>query len=167
MPRIDIDQATVLKLIGKALRAALNLNDRQVYETLSPDYLPRIPKGGDYFVAISPLDGAFHEGEQVPGNLTEEWGVAVTAYTRIKLDSTDHDEHLLRDASRGLLVLKGKILAALVGQDPATEEGDTFLRQLLFARSCRQPAVGELPETKTSIGLVTIEFGVNFDWAFG
>jgi hypothetical protein len=164
MARIDVDQAVVLERIVARLRSALSLNERQVYETLSPDFLPRIPTGGDFFVAVSPLDGTFIDGEQVEDNITEEWGVAVTAYTRIRLDSTDRDEKMLRDASRGLLTIKKRILRALVGQDLKTDEGSEFLRDLLFARHCRQPDAAEIPDGKIPVGRITLEFGVHFDW---
>lgn len=163
MPRIDVSQSIVLERVIAQLRSALNLNERQVYDTISADYLPRLPIGGDFFIAVSPLDGAFSEEEQTPGNVTEDWGVAVTAYTRIKLDSTDRDEKMLRDAGRGLFTIKRKILAALVGQDLMTEEGDTFLRQTLHAKSCSRPEAKEMPN-KIPIGVITVEFGVNFDW---
>ncbi|WP_321376943.1 hypothetical protein [Trichococcus shcherbakoviae] len=164
--RIDIDQSTVLERVVAQLRSALNLGERQVYETLDTNYLPRIPTGGAFFLAVSAADSTFPEGEQTPGNLTEDWGVFVTAYTRIKLDSTDRDEKTLRDASRGLLSIKRKILAALVGQDLTTEDGDTFLRQTLFARSCGRPEAKEMPN-KVPIGVITLEFGVSFDWDVG
>lgn len=167
MSRVDVQQSIVLERIIARLRSALKLNDRQVYETLSEDFLPRIPVGGEYFVAVSLADGVFPEEEQVPGNITEDSGVSVTAYTRIKLDSTDHAEEILRNARRGLLPIKRKILAALVGQDLMTEEGDTFLRQVLFARSCTRPQVKEMPDNRATIGVITIDFGVSFDWDLG
>lgn len=162
--RIDVDQSTVLERIVAQLRSALDMNERQVYETISPQFLPRIPTGGDFFIAVSPADSTFPEDEQTPGNITEDWGVAVTAYTRIKLDSTDRDEKMLRDANRGLLAVKKRILAALVGQDLKTERGDTFLRQMLYARSCSRPEPKELPKGDIPIGIITLEFGVSFDW---
>jgi hypothetical protein len=164
MARIDVDKAVVLERVVAQLRSALNLNDRQVYETLSPDFLPKIPGGGEFFIAVSPLPGDFIDGEQIENNITEEWGVAVTAYTRVFLDSTDRDEKMLRDTNRGLFAIKKKILRALVGQDLQTDEGDTFLRQLLYARTCRQPDAAETPERKIPIGRITLEFGVDFDW---
>ena len=163
--RNDVEQAAVSTSILARLRTALDLNERQVYETVSADYLPKIPKGGEFFVALSWLDGDFIDGEQTPGNLTEETGIAVTAYTRIRLDSTDHDEALLRDATRGLFILKKQILAALSGFDLHTDSGDSFLRQLLYARRCNAPASGEITDGKVSIGLITLEFGVAFDWS--
>ncbi len=167
--RIDVEQSIVLERVVAQLRSALNLGERQVYETLDQNYLPRIPKGGDFFLAISAGPGTFPEGEQIPENITEDWSVFVTGYTRIQLDSTDHAEKILRDTSRGLLTIKRKILAALVGQDLTTEEGDTFLRQTLFAKSCTQPEVKEPPDSKLTMqfGIITLEFGVSFDWDLG
>lgn len=173
MPRIDVDQSVVLERIVDRLRSALDLTERQCFIALSPQHLPKMPKGGEYFVAVSGGGGQFVEGEQVPGNITEQWSVYVTAYSRIQLDSTDHADSLLMDDGRGLLKMKKRILAALVGQDLTvdTEESSgsseiapTFLRQLLFARSATEPGAAELNPGNLQIGVITLEFGVEFDW---
>jgi hypothetical protein len=130
---------------------------------------PAIPKGGEWFIAISPTEVQFIEGEQAPPNVTEEWGIVLTIYTRIALDSTDHGEKLLRDATRGLLVLKREVLRALIGHDLQTESpddtGDTFVRQLVFARSCSRPWILEKDgEPRHMLGFFSIDFGIHFDW---
>lgn len=160
MARVDVTQETVLKRIVVRLRRQLRLNRSRCYETLEPEAPAIQPVGGGHFVTVAPGDGQFVEGEQAPPNVTEEWSVLVTVYTRIKLDRLNSDQELLRDASRGLLVLKRKILKALVGHDLTTRAGDTFLRQLLFARHCNRPQ----HDSERHIGWITIEFGVPFDW---
>jgi len=160
MARLDIQQDEVIERIVARLLAYLELGTRQVFETLEPLAPPTIPKGGPYFVTVSPGEGDFIEGEQAPGNITEEWYVTVTAYSRIRLDSTDHDQKLLRDASRGLLILKKKLLAALVGQDITDTGGDTFLRQLLFAKRAERPR----HDRDKGIAWISVTFGVHFDW---
>lgn len=163
MVRVDLTQDRVLEQIVAHLREELKLNDRTCYETLDP-LSPRIPKGGEYFVTVSPDDGVFVEGEQVAPNVTEEWGVIVTAYSRIRLDSTDHDERLLYNARRGLFELKRKILKALVGQD-LTYQGKEFLRNLFYAKHSSRPQAVEIAGTKGSgLALISVVFGVDWDW---
>lgn len=169
MARVDVTQDVVLERILAKLRSELGLNNRQCYETLDALAPPAIPKGGEWYVAISPTEGQFVEGEQAPPNVTEEWGIIVTIYTRIALDSTDHDEELLRNASRGLLVLKRAVLRALVGRDLQLESpddtGNTFVRQLIFARTCHRPVIMEREgEPRAMLGMLSIEFDVHFDW---
>lgn len=166
MSRVDVEQADVFEAVTLHLRRALGLNDRQCYETLDP-YSPKIPKGGDYFVTVAPGEGQYDVEHQIGGGedqLTENSVVTVTAYTRIKLDSTDHDEKLLRDARRGVFVLKRKILKALVGSDP-TIGGNEFLRQLIYARHAHAPQILEAStDNRLRLACISIDFGVDFDW---
>ncbi len=162
MARSDITQTDVLTAIMLQLRSSLGLNARQCFETLEPLSPPVIPKGGDYFVSVAPGEGVFVDGEQAAGNCTEEWSIIVTAYTRIRLDSTDHEQLLLQDTSRGLLILKAKILAALVGGDP-TSGGNPFMRDLIFAQQAERPRHGDMGKAQ-DIGSISIYFGVHFDW---
>jgi len=157
--RIDVTQETVLEAVVDQLRTQLGLNRRTCWETLEP-LAPKIPKSGEFFVTVSPGPGQFVEGEQQVGNITEQWTITVTAYSRIKLDSTDHDEKLLRDARRGLLQAKRKILQSLVGQDIQDPDRDVFLRQLLYAISCSRPE----HDSSKHIAWISLEFGVDFDW---
>jgi hypothetical protein len=162
MAREDITQPEVLQRIIEHLRAALNLLPTQCVEAIEPSSPPEIARGGDFFITVSPGESFFVEGEQQIDNITEEWSVTVTAYSRIRLDYADTDEKLLRDASRGLLIAKGRILKALVGQDLENDEtpAGTFLRQLLFAERCGRPMYDE----KKTIGWISIDFGVHYDW---
>ena len=165
MSRIDIKQDVVLERVVARLRDQLKMNDRQCYETLDAFSPPIIPKGGAWCVAVSAGDSAFETGEQAPGNFTEDWDITVTAYTRMALDPADHAEKLLRAKGRGMLVLKRKILAALVGHDLTNEDADTFLRTPLYAKRAHRPVVIEsLDGTKTLLGLQSVDFGVDFDW---
>jgi len=160
--REDITQSEVLRLMMEHLRAALNLLPTQCVEAIEPSAPPKIARGGDFFITVSPGDGFFVEGEQAAGNVTEEWTVTVTAYARVRLDYSDTDEKLLRDTSRGLLEAKRRILAALVGRDLNTDDtpAATFLRQLLFAQRCGRPMYDE----KETIGWISLDFGVHYDW---
>ena len=66
------------------------------------------------------------------------------------------------NASRGLIILKRRLLKALVGEDLATEADGTegFLRNLLYAKSATQPQWDE----KKGIAWIGVDFGVDFDW---
>ena len=163
MARVDLTQDLVLERIVAHLRGELKLNDRTCYETFDP-LSPRIPKGGDFFVTAAPGDGVFVEGEQAVDNVTEQWDVIVTAYSRIRLDSADHDQRLLHNPRRGLFELKRKILKALVGQDP-TYKTDEFLRNLLYAKRSPRPQAVEIAGAKNSgLALISVVFGVDWDW---
>jgi hypothetical protein len=176
MGRIDIDQATVLQAVIDRLQAALKLSDRQCYPTARPQDVPAVPIGGDYFVTVSPGGGTFDLEEQVPGvaateltaaiagNVTESSDVTVTAYSRIKTDSTGHDRDMLMDATRGLLPIKKAILSAMCGQDLEDADGNTFLRQLIYAQGCSAPDIVQLPGSEATYGRLSIMFGVSWDW---
>lgn len=166
MARVDVTQEVVLDRIIERLRSQLALNDRQCYETLDPNSPPAVPTGGEYFLTVAPGDGEFPDGEQAAENITEDWSVTVTAFSRIHLDQTDHDKEVLRNASRGLLAVKKKVLAALVGHDLAEQDTDTFLRQLLYISRCGRPELVSRDGANRGIALATLQldFGVSFDW---
>lgn len=157
--RVDVTQDAVLTQIVETLREKLGLNSRQCWETLEP-MAPKLPIAGDFFVTVSPGDGRFAEGEQQVANLTEQWVITVTIYSRVKLDSTDHEEKLLHDPRRGLFIAKHKVLQALIGQDIQTDDRNLFLRELLYAISCTRPQHDE----SKHVSWLSIDFGVDFDW---
>ena len=89
--------------------------------------------------------------------------MAVSAYIRIRLDSTDHDYRLMLNDARGLIVLKRKLLQALVGHD-LTIGGNTFLRWVCHARRSAGPDVVQLGREGVHCGRIRVDFGVPFDW---
>lgn len=160
MARVDVTEVDVVTAILARLRSQLKLNERQCWFCLDP-LAVELPPGGDYYLTVAPGDGSFPDGEQVAGNITEDWSVDVTIYSRMRLDSTDHDDKLILDNSRGLFSLKKKVLAALVGHDLATvEDANTFLRQYLHALNAGRPNY----DNSKAVGWLTITFGVSFDW---
>lgn len=169
MARTDTVQADILERILVRLRVKLGLNDRTCFEVLAPDQ-PNMVPGGDFFVTVSPGGGQFEQGEQARSgfgtlaNVTEYSDAVVTAYCRIRLDSTGHDQYLLRDARRGLLFLKKQILSVLVGQDVVLDTGDTVLRQTLYVRGVEAPKMLQDSSAGTYLGAISITFGVDFDW---
>jgi len=169
MARVDVTQSVVLQRVVARLRDQLSLDPRQCFESLQAESPPEIPPGGNYFLSVSPGSGQFWPEEQVAGNITEQWGVVVTGYARIQLDSVNHDDRILHDDVRGLLEIKHKILKSLCGHDLLTADGDTFLRQVLYATSAGQPQIGSpisngQPRRDMYIGWISVAFGVDFDW---
>jgi hypothetical protein len=163
--RVDIEQGDLLERIATLLRRGLRLDKRSCFLTISPLSVA-IPPGGDFFVSVSPGEGSFQTEDQHEEQCTEFTTVTVTGYTRIRVDSTGHDDKLLLEAARGLLRLKGRILKVLVGKDPSVSdkptaaEEDQAVRQLLFAIRAHRPEYDE----KRQIGWLSIDFGVDFDW---
>lgn len=117
-------------------------------------------------MTVAPGGGQFVDGEQVAPNITEEWSVIVTINTHVHLDSLESEAVLLCDSARGILALKAKVLAAMVGADllapDATggEGANTFLRQLIHAVDADK--IGYSDDKK--IAWLSITFGVSFDW---
>jgi len=123
-----------------------------------------VPIAGDWWCTVAAGDGQFVEGNQEPGQCSEESEVIVTAYTRIMTDRTDHAENLLHDPQRGCLFMKRKLLSALVGKDLQTSTGDFFLRQWLWAARSSRPKAGNHSETGELIGSIQLTFRIEFDW---
>lgn len=164
MARVDITQDVVVERIAARLRSVLGLGERSVIEVAEAEDVPPLPPGGDWFVTLAGGDGQFETEEQAAGNVTEWQDVTVTIYSRVKLDSTNHDKALTRDERRGLYVLKTKVLASLVGWDATDTDGTTFLRQLIHARSATRPQVLQNPSSGVFLGRLAITFGCPFDW---
>ena len=165
MARIDVTQAIVYeRLVARLIEQLPELNERSCFETLYVES-PALGVGGDFFVTVAPGGGSFDLTEgtgEVPANdqLMELDTVLVTAYSRIKLQQPGRDELLLRDLTRGLFVLKGRILKALFAHDLETAGDDAFLRELL------RPVRSYKPEydIKQGIGWLTMEFSISWDW---
>ncbi|MCP4539923.1 MAG: hypothetical protein GY832_22515 [Chloroflexi bacterium] len=160
MSRVDVAQHDVYDWIVSFLRLELDLGERSCYLTLDPDSPPIIPPSGDYFVTISPASGEFTQGEQIPGNISERSDVTVTVYTRIRLDSTDHDRQALLDASRGLIGSQMRVLAALVGKEIEGDDGETYLRVLAHTTHSTMPRF----DKARGIGSMGVDVGIEFDW---
>jgi hypothetical protein len=163
MPRIDITQDVVVERVVARLRDVLDLPDSRCYETLEPLIDPQIPKGGDFFLTVSPGNGHYDVGMQNGGGrdqLMEQSSVSVTAYTKIRLDAADRATKLLHEVHRGVLPLKKKILDALVGVDLEDAEGNTFLRQPLYAMQSWAPRYNQ----DSGIAAIAVAFGTDFDW---
>lgn len=162
--RIDTTQIDVLNAILLRLRNQLTLDDRTCFAVARPQDAPNIFPGGNYFLTVAFGDGTFNEEEQVTVNCMEATDFTITAYTRIKTDSTGHDMFLLTDSARGLLSIKKLILKALVGQDLQDDDGFVFLRELIKAIHASSPDIVNLPSSGTQAGTIQLIFRCSFDW---
>ena len=170
MARIDQSENLILTWVITRLRSELGLDERTCYASVEP-LAPLIPKSGAWFVAVSPEAGYFVPGEQKVlsadwqgGNTTETVQLVVTIYTRMALDSTDHADKRLLDATRGMLERKQQVLAALVGWDLQTTSGHEMLRSLMYATRSSKPAIVRSDESGIVLGLLQISFEAVFDW---
>lgn len=196
MARVDITEAEVMEIVVDYLRTTLDLNERQCYETVSPLTPPLAPLS-EWWLSVSPGEGNFDEAMQSGGGrhqVTEEWQLLVTGYTRIRLDSTDRDMQVLREANRGLLQIKRRILWAMaqidlhkpyveepiVGWDEMTPE-----EKIIAAREAARGRRANIGDTfqrkflvvrhagkpdydeKNQVGWLTVFFEMSHDWDLG
>ena len=165
MTRANETQITVFNSILRQLRTELGLNERQCFPVSEYQAVPKQFPGGDFFVTVAMPGGPFmNPEEQVPANLTEDAETIVSAYSRVRLDSTASDQYMLFEDARGLLQIKAKILLALVGQDLMDDEGNTFLRQTAYAKQTEGPMLSDQSTKNLPLGVVRVSFGVPFDW---
>lgn len=161
--RVDVTQDEIPTLIVAMLRRVLNLNDQRCYETERPDMLPRVPSGSDYVLTVSTGDGSFPIPEQMPEQANEEFDLTIMGFFRVNLDPPNADTMLLHEVKRGAFPVKRRILKAMLSaQDLQRENGDYFLRDLLYAKRSIAPAAME--HKVGTIGSVGVVFGVSFDW---
>lgn len=162
MARIDGAQDLLIESLVARLREALGLSDSQVYQTWEP-LSPQFPAGGDFSVSVAIGDGSFDLDLWEGGGrhqTCEQATVIVTGYSRVKLDRPDHWQKILRDESRGLLVVKKKILDVCCGYDLLDSSGNSLLRNPLYPLHAYRPTY----DKQASIGRVSIEFATDFDW---
>ena len=162
--RVDTTADAALDSVLSHLRVQLDLNQDTCFETLSPLSAPFNPLSGDFFVTVSPGDGRFVEGEQVEGNVSEDFNVIITGYVRIATDQLENDKQRLHDDTRGLLTVKHKLLKALCGQDIPLTEDTYFLRNPIYVFGCTAPERGVIGDTNTLIAWISLSFGLDFDW---
>lgn len=159
--RTDIMQGEVHQIILRTLRQSLDLTEARCYEVTRPDQLPKVPSGSEYVLTVTFGDGSFEIPEQFDGQCCEEIDVTIMAFTRVNLDASNTEKMLLHDDKRGLLRLKHLILKTVVGKDPARENGEGWLRDLLYAKRSIAP---DVLEAKTiTVGGVGVVFGCKFD----
>lgn len=161
--RVDTTELTALTAIRDLLRTAFpELGSENVFLTLYPD-APEPEPSGEHFLSVAPGAGSFDEALFAGGGreqLCQVGEFQVTIYSRVQLDQSARDESILGHATEGLLVLKHRVLSALVGADPALPGGAKFSRELL------RPIRAAAPEhdADRGIGWLSLAFALSFDW---
>jgi len=120
---------------------------------------PKVPRGGKFFVTISPNRSDYPIDEQDYQQLTERFVVTVTPYTRVDLDPADIAEKILGDATRGLYIAKDEILRCLAGRMLFDSSGMPILREHLRVRFCSEPHYDQ----EARIAWIEIDFDAVFD----
>ena len=138
LSRTPVSQADALQALVAKLRSDLGLSEPRCYFSLSPFVPPKIPRAGDYVIAVSPGASTFPEEEQHTAFCIEHQFVSTTIYTRVELDPVDKAEQLLLEATRGLYQVKRLVMKSLVGAD-LLHQGQPFLAQLLRLESAQEP----------------------------
>jgi hypothetical protein len=163
MGRIDVTQTVVLDSLLTRLRSQLGLNERQCYPTLDPQENVA-PPGGDYWLTVAPGSSQYPPGEQTTDHLNDVWTVIVTIHSRMRMDPAGHAQEQLLNAVRGLWVIKGKVLKALIGQDLQDPTGNEFLRERLYIVRGTPGEAREDDRKGWCQAFMHLEFGVPFDW---
>jgi hypothetical protein len=170
MARVDVDQTQVLDSFMELLRLELPLTDRTCYITLDPPGQLAFIPASDWWITVSPGEGVFVDGEQSPGNITEDFSVTVTIYSRIRLDQAGRDTSLVLDGVRGLYPLKQRVLAATVGRElrltwKDEDVASTFLRAFLNVVHATAPQVAvSKHDGHLSIAYMALTYRLPFDW---
>ncbi len=157
-------QADVLLRVRDRLIARISgLTDTTCFLTLEPE--PPMELKSNLFVTVCPMSGRFDDGALTGGGqevAIEEAGVIVTIWSACKLDKAGEATAALTDTTRGVLVLKRKILQALTSHDLLDANGNKMLVDYM------QPVTSDIPRASVygetqKIG-VPLAFSTNFAW---
>lgn len=163
MPRIPTDQVTVLTaVVGRLIDQVSEFNPANCFLSLEtePDFRLSHP----LCCLVSPMGGQFEHDVFVGGGMDaviEDSGVIVSVWSNLKRDQRGHAGRVLADQSRGLLILKGRILAALAGHDLADGDGNQLLVNLMAPRQSQHPQTGVQVDQLTGFSLM---FATDFEW---
>jgi len=161
MNREDTTPTALLQLVRQRLIDQLGLDEGRCFIGWTPRNPLRIPRGGQWFLAVCPAGGVFEPGEQCPAQLTENWQFDVAIYLRSNLDRPDEIVTALLGEQRGLYAIKKQVLAALVGHDFGTGQRATV--------TCRRATAPEPVESagqpQITLWLLVLSFELPFDWA--
>jgi len=161
--RTSAQPSELLTALVAKLRTDLDLGERQCYQTWEPEVPPKIQRGGDYAVSVAFGEGSFDQSlfdGGGRGQLTEDMAILVTAYSRVRLDSTDVAEQAFHETERGLFILARKIVKVFAAYDPEPAAGRTCLRELLRPVRIGRPIV----DKESSLGSISLQFIASWDW---
>ncbi len=170
MARVDVTQLDALNAIIAHFISDLSLDASRVFLTIDP-LAVRVPRGADWWLTVSVGEYTFKQ-ELLTGGVfeqcTEETTFTVTAYMRMHLDQADHDDQLVLDSTRGLFELKRIILKSMASVDLQVA-GNEFSRELITPQFSRAPMVVSVADAESAddglqIGVISVTFGLIFDW---
>ena len=131
---------------------------------LSLDTRPSIALQSNLFVTVAPMGGIFNVGVFDGGGrdgVLEETGVIVSAFSAMRLDRMEHAAKVLSDNSRGLLIMKHRVLDALAGHDLQDFFGNSLLTSLMQPVNSGHPQEALYGEHHVGFSLA---FSTPFEW---
>jgi hypothetical protein len=157
-------QVTVLNAVVDRLISEIpTLTESTCFLSLEAE--PTIEIQSNLFVTVCPIGAGFDnstfDGMAYDGVL-ENSGVIVSAWSAMRLDRNEHARAVLTDDSRGLLILKQKILKALSGimlTDP--DDGHSLLTALCQPINSNHPQRAPFGEKHVGFSLT---FATPFYW---
>lgn len=163
---ISTDHVTVLEAVARRLRQEIDeFNDSTCIITTSP---PReVPQNIQHnvFCSVSPTDGSFDDSWMAGGGVEavrEDAGVIIVLMSSMKLDRIGHNSSLLADQSRGLLIVKQKILKALTSHRLADTSGNFLLTDEMMPSRSESPQSGS--DSGKEVGDIALVFQTPFLW---
>lgn len=152
----DILQAVVDRLIAQI---PATCNAATCYLSLDPDAKPA-PNAGSLIYVVAPTSGSFNDGYIDGGGqsqCTVAGGVIVKIHSPMQLDKPQHDEQLLKNATRGVLAAATAALKALVAWSPVLATNEITRDPLI-------PAGFVIGRSDRSMGFIELTFTCTFDW---
>lgn len=163
---IPTDHATVLQAVVDRLidqLPDLGFSERTCF--LAPDREIIEPnRSGKICCTVTSMDSQFGD-EALTGGAEnvciEHSGVVVTPHTAIKLDAVERLDAVLKDTTRGLLVMKKRILKALTGHRLQDPDGNELLVNLPHPLHASRTAYNSV----TGLAWLSVTFSTDFEWA--
>lgn len=163
MARTATDQSTVLDAVAERIIREVSdkFTHHNCYQTIEPN--PDFEHAHHLFCHVSPGDGRYNDGAMAGGGshtCFEHTGTYVTIFNRVRLDPVNHAEQILKESSRGLLILKHRILKALTDHDLQDKAGNEIVINLIAPITATQP---QLYRDK-GVASLSILFSTDFEW---
>lgn len=153
----------LLRVQARLISAISSLNVSTCFLTLEPE--PPMEVKGNLFLTVCPMSGQFDEGFMVgagQAGALESAGVIVTIWSACKLDKAGEAGTALTDATRGILAVKRKVLAALTSHDLLNSSGQPMLTAYMKPVSSDVPRAS-VYNTDQKLGL-PLAFSTEFIW---
>lgn len=158
---VPTTQAEVMLAIVKRIRETIPQFRTETTCFLSDTVAPRGEVTPTLFCTVSPAGGDY--GQDVigggPWGIEERLTVAVGVWQRMKLDRQVHSDFQFTDSTRGLFVLKHRVLTCLAGQQLYRDDDHPLLEQVLSPRHAAHP-----PMRDDEFASFAIHFDATFRW---